>query len=107
MTKTLRLYAKEFTSKEGRKFLSYSAKIGDIWYKIKFRRECEDYPRRAGTYSIKLNSEECSFQQSENGFNDIIWVKSVLELNRIETLNKSNVVEDIFTAVPEDDSHPF
>lgn len=102
MTKTLRLYAKEFTSKEGRKFLSYSAKIGDIWYKIKFRRECEDYPRKTGTYSIKLNSSECSFQQSDNGYNDIIWVRSVAELNRIEALNATNAVDDIFSNIDDD-----
>lgn len=107
MTKTIRLYAKEFTSKEGHKFLSYSAKLGDIWYKIKFRRECEDYPRKAGTYRIALNSEDCSYQKSEDEYNDIIWVKAVAKLERVERPEGNTAIDDIFSDVTYSDDLPF
>lgn len=106
MTKIIRLYAKEFTSKEGHKFLSYSAKLGDIWYKIKFRRECEDCPRKAGTYHIALNSEDCSYQKSEDGYNDTIWVKAVAKLERVEAPTGNAAIEDIFSGILDSDEIP-
>lgn len=106
MTKTIRLYAKEFPSKEGHKFLSYSAKLGDVWYKIKFRRECEDYPRKAGTYHITLNSEDCSYQKSEYGYNDIIWIKAVAEIKRAETPTGNAAIKNIFSGIPDIDELP-
>lgn len=100
MTKTITIYAKEFKTKEGKPFLSYSTKIGDVWYKIKFRRECDIFPKRPGKFNATVDPNNCSLQKSDKGYNDIIWIKQLEGFDRIERTNEENPIADIFEERP-------
>lgn len=44
-------------------FIVCKAKIKDIWYKVKFRKECENVPKRNGMYVVKAEDYNLSVQR--------------------------------------------
>lgn len=87
MLTTIKVKAKQYTTQQGRKFISYSTKLGDEWFKIKFRQDCNKYPQNQGWWELNLNSEEVSLQKGDE-HGDILWVKSVIEYFPIEVAHK-------------------
>ena len=82
--------AKEVTA-EGKKFIACSAKIGNDYFKIKFRKECEKTPKKAGLYDLVIDEDKCSIQNgkkytTKDGYeavgNPVIWVGEVETLRQ-------------------------
>lgn len=97
MLTKIKVKAKQCTTQNGRKFLSYSAKLGDEWFKIKFRRDCSRYPQEQGWWELNLNSDDVSLQKGDQ-FGDILWIKSIIEYSRLEFEHKpDHRVEEILS----------
>lgn len=80
-------------------FLVFSTKIGENWFKIKFRQDVESVPRKAGVYRLYVDMYALGIQsgswyvdkegQKRQG-NDIIWVRKI---EKIEELTKEELDE--------------
>ena len=101
MSQTTRTYiinAKEVKSGKST-FLVYSTKIGENWFKIKFRQDVQNVPRKAGVYRLFVDILSLGLQngswyidkegQKKQG-NDIIWVRKI---DKIEELTKEELDE--------------
>lgn len=88
--KTIQINAKEI-KKDKQTFIACSAKIGNNWYNIKFRQECEISPKQKGIYELTIDLNNCSMETGKyftkedgttNKRNDTIWVKKVNNLRK-------------------------
>lgn len=70
-------------------FYVSSAKINDKWYKIKFRKECDDAPKKAGKYHLTIDFDYCTVEKGgvytnkkgkELAENDTIWVHKIVDI---------------------------
>lgn len=87
MTRTFRINVKEIAKKDGScKFPVANAKINDKWYKVKFTKDCDNAPRKAGLYDLTVDDDEMSIQtgtvKNEHKQNDIIWVHAIVTVRR-------------------------
>lgn len=85
MLHTFVVSAKEVTA-DNKKFIACSAKIGQDFFKIKFRRECANAPTKAGLYDLVIDEDKCSIQNGKkyttrDGYeavgNPTIWVGEI------------------------------
>ena len=78
MTRTIEVFAREYTTKDGNhKFYSYSSKINGTYYKIKFRQAVTNVPRAKGVYFVTFNDDNCSIEKDTQGYNDTLWIHAV------------------------------
>ena len=87
-TKTITITTQEIKH-DKKTFYVSSSKIGEKWYKIKFRQECENAPKKAGKYHLTINFDDCSIEKGgvytnkkgkELQENDSIWVHRIVEI---------------------------
>lgn len=86
MKRTFKITAKEVTKKDGAKFISCSAKIGEKWYRVKFTQDCEGIPKKRGIYDLTVDSTHMSMQKGKvkDAYteNDILWIKEIVKLRK-------------------------
>ena len=78
------VHAKE-VRQDKKSFITCTTLINGVWYRVKFNKTCNIYPRNKGTYDIKINIDNCSIERGhryvkdgeERWENDIIWIKQV------------------------------
>jgi len=102
VTKTITIYGKEY-SNDKNTFVAYSYRKhldnGDIkYFKVKFRKDCNDRPTKKGYYSLTFNvdTQSLSIEQSKtkevNGkifkTDPVIWFKKVISLEPKESLEE-------------------
>ncbi len=83
--KTIRIYAKEYTTKDNRKFLNFSyVNSRGQFLQVKFKTNCNTRPITKGYHLLTFDEKDISLQKiKDNGVfkpNDIIWVSKVIEL---------------------------
>lgn len=106
MTRVLRVNAKQ-VEVEGKKFIACTTKIGNKYYKIKFRQECENAPKKSGVYEVHIELKFCNIQRgklytgkdgNEKRGNDIIWVSEISRIRKytdeeIQAENEAKMLE--------------
>lgn len=90
-SRTVKIYAKEI-KKDKQTFIVCSGKIGENYYKIKFRKTCKNAPDEVGVYDLTVNLKDCSIEKgkpytdSETKKQKIgqatIWVEKIEELRK-------------------------
>ena len=106
MQKTIKIYGKEYTTKEGNTFTRYSyTKDGEKFYQIKFTKASHFSATQKGYCLLTIDDDKVSIQKgpTKNGFkqNDIIWVKEVInfEVDKNATqeynANKQQLIKDL------------
>ena len=100
-----KVFAKNVTTKDGKKFVSCQTKRKDTFYKVKFTADCERQIKTFGVYDLYVRDIDISIERSKkqpNGFkpNDVIWIRNVQALRKYseEDLAEDNKVkyDDIF-----------
>lgn len=90
--KTITLHTQE-VRKDKQVFYTNTAEIRGKWYKIKFTKTCDnaDIPHERGLYELKVDVDNLSLQRGKPYTdnqgkrvvnNDILWVKSVIQLRK-------------------------
>lgn len=80
--KTIRVFGREITRKDGKKFTSYSyTNDGKKFYRVKFTQECENRPSKTGYVLMTVNTKDVSVQKPVK--NDTyqtwyLWIKNVV-----------------------------
>lgn len=101
--RTIRLNAKE-VKKDKQTFITCNSKIGSNWYKIKFRKECENAPKTRGIYELQIDLNNCSIEDGkyftkDDGSrvkgNDTIWVRKIKNIRKLteEELQEINTAK--------------
>ena len=89
-------------------FISCSTKIGDTFYKVKFRKDCEKAPKKPCLYDITVDIDKCSIQNgkkyiTKDGYeaigNHTIWVSEVMELREYTDEEMSEINRAKFDGV--------
>lgn len=84
------IYAKEIKT-EKNKFLTFTTRIKDTYYKVKFTREVRDIPAEKGTYELTIDLDNVSIQCGEvvttkSGKqvqeNDTLWIKHIVGIRK-------------------------
>lgn len=92
---TLKISAKEVKTNTT-KFLSFSTKVGETWYKVKFPQTITTKPTEKGIWYVTVNKEMCHIQNGQmytakdgkqKRGDPTIWVNEVVEC-RQETLEE-------------------
>lgn len=89
-TRTIMVSAREVTNGKT-KFINCSAKLNNVWFKIKFTRACNDRPLEKGRYDISVNLDECSTQNGGTYTDKYGIVKEgapIIWINKIESIRK-------------------
>lgn len=98
-TKTITINTQEI-KQDKKTFYVSSAKIGEKWYKIKFRKECETAPKQAGKYHLTIDFDYCTVEKGgvytnkkgkELAENDTIWVHKIVN---IEPMSEEELREE-------------
>ena len=79
MEKTIKIFTKECLTKDGKKFLTYSTKIKNTFYRVKFTRDVDTLPKKQGYYNLTFDTSYASIQKQKvdlannafNNYNDI------------------------------------
>ena len=75
----LKVFGKEFTTKEGKKFIRYSyTRDGKVFYDVKFNRTCPYVPNLKYYVNIELQLDDISIQKEnkKENKNHIMWIKN-------------------------------
>lgn len=94
------LHAKEIVNGK-QKFIACSMKVNDRWFKVKFRKCCEETPKTKGLYRMGFSYDDVSIEfgkdvVGKNGkkfkTDDTVWVSKVLFLDKFteEELTERN-----------------
>ena len=79
--KTIRVFGREITKKDGKKFVSYSyTNDGSMFYRIKFTQDCENRPAFTGYVLLTVDTENVSLQKPSKNDNypqNVLWIKKV------------------------------
>lgn len=62
--RTIKIYAKEI-KKDKQTFTVCSGKIGENYYKIKFRKTCKNAPDEIGVYDLTVDLKNCSIEKGK------------------------------------------
>ena len=98
--RTILLHAREI-KKEKQSFIACASNINGTWYKIKFRKDCENIPKIKGLYDLTIDFDYCSIErgrtwETEDGKSgkndDIIWVEKIVSIRQYteEELKQGN-----------------
>ena len=108
MKQTFKISAKEIKKADGSgTFVSCSAKINNIWYKVKFTKESTVSIKTRGLYDITVRVDDMSRQKgrekvNKNGKkvkeNDTIWINNVVTLRKytkeeMDEINRNDLAE--------------
>lgn len=106
--RTIRIFAKE-VSKDKQKFITCSTIIGEQWYKVKFTKDCEEYPKERGVYYLTVDLLNVSVESAKSVVNKdgkkvmtnpTLWIRKTTRLQKLtdEELNEENVekLKEIF-----------
>jgi len=112
----LTIYAKTI---ENQKFLEYSYinKKG-TYYKVKFRMDCNQYPKETGYWKIESNEEDVSLEKgyiSKEGYNvpPTLWIHNVVKFYKDEEAekraeeNRKKALAEAFDEETDEDNLPF
>lgn len=106
--KTIRIYGREYTAKNGNNFVRYSfTPDGKVFYVIKFCKDCKMIPNKAGYVQLTLDKDTCTIQHGKvladnKKENDTIWVHNVIdyqidvEANKEIEENKKKALDKVF-----------
>ena len=106
MQKTIKIYGKEYKTREGTTFTRYSyTKDGEKFYQIKFTKDSHFTATQKGYCLLTIDDDNVSIQKgpTKNGYkqNDIIWIKQVIkfEVDKNATeeynANKQQLIKDL------------
>lgn len=85
----MQLHAREVKT-EKNTFIACTACINNVWYKVKFRKDCERVPKTKGLYDLTVDLGCCTLQKGKGyadtdgikAESDTIWVGEVIELRK-------------------------
>ena len=83
----LKVFGKEFTTKEGKKFIRYSyTNDGKVFYDVKFTRTCPYVPNLKYYVNIELELDDISIQKGnkKEHKNPIMWIRNFTKVIQIE-----------------------
>lgn len=113
--KTIRIYGKEVKT-EKNSFITFSSKINNRYYKIKFTKDVDGVPKRKGVYNLTVNTKDISVQnggkyEAKDGTikdgTPTLWIKSFVTITKVpqDVLDAENkkVVDAIFDGDDDDD----
>lgn len=108
MEKTIKIFTKECLTKDGKKFLTYSTKIKNTFYRVKFTRDVDTLPKKQGYYNLTFDTSYASIQKQKvdlannafQNYNDILWISQVekLEEESVEEAKqrREEALKDVF-----------
>lgn len=82
-----KVFAKNVTTKDGKKFVSCQTKLNSTFYKVKFTADCEQQIKSYGVYDIYVCDRDISIERSKkqpDGFkpNDVIWIRNAQAIRK-------------------------
>lgn len=89
--RVFKVYSKEVATKDGRTFLVHSTTYNGVYFKLKFKRECERVIAIKGIYDLIIELGDVSVQRGKIKTLDdgreilepsIIWVSKVKDLRK-------------------------
>ena len=114
--RNLTIYAKTI---ENQKFLEYSYinKKG-TYYRVKFRSDCNAYPKEPGYWKVEAEDEKVSLQKgyiSKEGYNvpSVLWIHNVVKFAKDEEAekraeeNRKKALAEAFDEGDNDSDLPF
>lgn len=90
MEKTILIYGRERTTKDGRKFITYSYVHNDTWFEVKFTRKCEIRPMNKGYYNLTIDTDNVAVEKSTRDTKTylILWIRELKSFAINEEKNK-------------------
>ena len=105
---TIQCYAREIKT-EKNSFIAVTSQINGKYYKIKFKKECNNVPRKKGLFHLTLDVDEISVQYSKTYVgkdgkvreeNPTIWVDDIIEIKyftaeELKAINRDKVSSEL------------
>ena len=85
--KTIRIFGREITTKDGKSFVTYSfTPNGEDYYKIVFTKKCETTPKETGYYLLEVSPNDVSFKKGQvvdgKKYNDTMFIDRVVRMSK-------------------------
>lgn len=106
-TRTIKLHTQEIR-KDKQVFFASSAKIKDVWYKVKFTKDVTNMPKEKGLYDLTVDLDDCSFEKGKTYVskktgevlleNSTIWVRKITDIRKyndedLKMINRAEMSE--------------
>lgn len=117
--KTIRIFGKEVSTQDGKKFPVYSfTPDGQQFFKVVFTKKCETTPKETGYYLIEVSPNDISIKRGQvvegKKYNDTMFIDKIVKLTKDVAYEKKaeeqrfNAVMDVLNSVDcESDELPF